>query len=198
MTFPEFDKFFDEFIDECRKMRDTKGKEYARDASRFANFDRLAERKKLPRLTIADVYLTKHLDAIESYLQTGTIHSTERIRGRFVDAVTYLILMAGMAAESDINDPSTVSKTTKDSPGFQTSKNRIVDVHQPILTRKCKCGHTLKEHIATGTDNQSCYYCDSCTNFEFQHPIKKIIKCCELDDDGDGNCRIHSAPGVLK
>lgn len=104
MTFPEFDKFFDEFVEECRKMRDTKGKEYARDVSRFANFDRLAQRKKLPRLTIADVYLTKHMDAIESYLQTGQIHSDERIRGRFVDAVTYLILMAGMAAEEDTQE----------------------------------------------------------------------------------------------
>ncbi len=24
------------------------------------------------------------------------------------------------------------------------------------------------------------------------------VKCCELDDDGDGNCKIHSSPGVLR
>lgn len=29
-------------------------------------------------------------------------------------------------------------------------------------------------------------------------PGPKIVRCCERDDDGDGNCPIHSAPGVLR
>lgn len=27
---------------------------------------------------------------------------------------------------------------------------------------------------------------------------RPLNKCCELDTDGDGNCHIHSAPGVLR
>lgn len=99
MTFSEFDKFFDTFVEECRKMRDTKGKEYASGVSRFGNFDRAAERKKVSRLTIASIFLDKHLDAINTFITNGQIYSNETIRGRFIDAVTYLTLMAGMAEE---------------------------------------------------------------------------------------------------
>lgn len=29
-------------------------------------------------------------------------------------------------------------------------------------------------------------------------PFTGIVRCCERDDDGDGNCPIHSAPGVFR
>lgn len=99
MTFPEFDKFFDAFVLQCMEMRDTKGKEYAHGDSRFANFDRGAERLGITREMVANVYLHKHLDSIDSFIATGKVHS-ENIRGRFIDAVTYLILMAGMVEET--------------------------------------------------------------------------------------------------
>lgn len=102
MTFEEFDKFFDTFIDECRSMRDTKGKEYASSLDRFDNFNRLAKTLDLDRLKIAQVYVQKHLDSVNTYLKTGQVSSNERIRGRFIDIVTYMILMAGMAEEFEI------------------------------------------------------------------------------------------------
>lgn len=79
-------------------MRDTKGKEYAHSESRFANFDRGAERLGISRTMILNVYLHKHLDAIDSYVKTGQVHS-EAIRGRIVDAITYLGLLAGILEE---------------------------------------------------------------------------------------------------
>jgi hypothetical protein len=43
MTFPEFDKVFDDLIVQCRLMRDTKGKEYAnKETDRLANFKEIA------------------------------------------------------------------------------------------------------------------------------------------------------------
>ena len=102
MTFPEFDKFFDEFVEECKKMRDTKGKEYASSEDRFANFNRLAQTLDLDRLKIAQVYVQKHLDSIATYIKTGKIHCEERIIGRFIDVVTYMILMAGMVHEQEL------------------------------------------------------------------------------------------------
>lgn len=101
MTFPEFDKFFDDFIQECRGMRDTKGKEYANGTSRFGNFDRLAKTLEMDRLKIAQVYVQKHLDSLNSYIKTGEVYSQERIRGRIIDIVTYMILMAGMIEDTD-------------------------------------------------------------------------------------------------
>lgn len=96
MDFPTFDEFFDKLILECRGMRDTKGKEYAHSTSRFTNFDRASERLGISRLMVANVYLHKHLDAIDSYILHKETYSGENIRGRIVDAITYLCLIAGM------------------------------------------------------------------------------------------------------
>lgn len=38
------------------------------------------------------------------------------------------------------------------------------------------------------------WYCDWCDQ-EFNAVNNR---CCERDNDGDGNCDIHSAPGVLR
>lgn len=101
MTFEEFDKFQDELWKECVKMRDTKGKEYANSANRFANFNRLAESLGLTNIQVAWVYAAKHLDSIAQFCRTQQTHSTEPIRGRIVDAMVYLSLIAGMIHEYD-------------------------------------------------------------------------------------------------
>ncbi len=101
MTFEEFDKFQDELWQECVKMRDTKGKEYAHDSDRFANFNRLARELDVRNILIGWVYLTKHLDSIGSFIKTGRTFSSEGIRGRIVDAIVYLTLIAGMIEEDE-------------------------------------------------------------------------------------------------
>ena len=101
MTFEEFNKYSMELLDEVLHMRDTKGKEYANSLDRFDNFNRLASRIKLPRNKVWLVYFIKHLDAIESYIDRGQTYSNESIRGRIVDAITYLTLLAGMIEEDN-------------------------------------------------------------------------------------------------
>lgn len=100
MTFQEFNVFFSDFTSECYDVCATKGIEYAHSEDKFANFNRLAERLSLDRLTVASVYLGKHLDAIDSYIKTKTIYSNESIHGRIVDSVNYLILIAAMIDET--------------------------------------------------------------------------------------------------
>lgn len=100
MTFEQFDKFTEELFTEVRKMRDTKGKEYAQSEDRFANFNRLAEETGLPRETVWLVYFTKHWDAIRSYLKNGREFSDESARSRIIDSITYLMLLAGMLEET--------------------------------------------------------------------------------------------------
>ena len=99
MTFEAFDKFTTDVIQKVLLMRDTKGKEYAHTADRFDNFNRLAARLNLPREKVWQVYFTKHLDAIESFIDNGREFSDEGIQGRIVDAITYLTLLAGMIEE---------------------------------------------------------------------------------------------------
>jgi hypothetical protein len=100
MTFEEFEKFEQELIAEVVKMNDTKGREYARGEDRFGNFNRGAEKNAVSRLVVANIYLSKHLDAIDNYIRTGgRTFSTEGIRGRVVDAIKYLVLIEGMIEE---------------------------------------------------------------------------------------------------
>lgn len=120
MTFEEFDKFQDELWKECVEMRNTKGKEYAHSEDRFANFNRLAEELDVRNILIAWVYTTKHLDSIGSFVKTGKIFSSEGIRGRIVDAIVYLTLIAGMLEE----DSREIEK----------------------LGIACLCGHKKAEH----------------------------------------------------
>lgn len=112
MTFEEFDILTDLLLGEVRLMRDTKGKEYTDGLERFDNFNRLAAELDLPRLKVWQVYFTKHMDAIRSYIRTGQTHSTEPIRGRIVDAITYLTLLAGMI-EEDIQKEYPVAHSLK-------------------------------------------------------------------------------------
>jgi hypothetical protein len=100
MTFEQFDKFQEELLAEVVKMKSTKGREYANSADRFGNFNRLSQRLELPNYKIGWIYLVKHLDSIEAWMKDPSKPLTESIQGRFVDAITYLTLIAGMVVES--------------------------------------------------------------------------------------------------
>jgi hypothetical protein len=110
MTFEQFDQFQQALIAEVTEMRDTKGKEYANDADRFANFRRLSAQIGMKDYQIGWVYGVKHLDAIASYMKSGREFSSEGIRGRFVDAITYLTLIAGMIYEAQMDGLPTIQE----------------------------------------------------------------------------------------
>lgn len=100
MKFTEFDAVQAEIFAKCVEMKTSKGVEYANSDERFGNFNRLAERLGVSRNQVLYVYLTKHMDAIESYIRFGKVKS-EPIEGRIVDAITYLTLLAGMIREDE-------------------------------------------------------------------------------------------------
>jgi len=102
MTFDEFDEFQEELLKEVKGMG-AKGKEYAHSEERFANFNRLASELDLDNKMVAWVYFKKHIDSIISYIKNSQTYSTEPIRGRFVDAISYLTLIAGMCEEVELN-----------------------------------------------------------------------------------------------
>jgi hypothetical protein len=99
MTFEEFDKFQAELLAEVVEMKNTKGKEYAAGGDRFANFNEDAKDNGIHRLAAASIFLNKHMRSIKSYVRNGQTFSTETIRGRIVDAIAYLTLIAGMIEE---------------------------------------------------------------------------------------------------
>ncbi len=100
MIFSEFDEFQQGLIKEVVGMRDTKGLEYANSEDRFANFRRLCDQTGIKDYQVAYIYLVKHLDSLASFMKHGREFSSEKIRGRIVDAIVYLTLIAGMIYES--------------------------------------------------------------------------------------------------
>lgn len=104
MTFEQFDKFQAELLEEVVKMNNTKGKEYANGEDRFGNFNRLSAELGISPAQIGWVYLTKHLDSLRQYIRTGKTHSEESPYGRFLDAIVYLTLIAGMCKEHNVEE----------------------------------------------------------------------------------------------
>ena len=51
--------------------------------------------------TFLMVYLLKHIDSIRYYILHGTEASDEKIEGRILDAVNYLVLLYGMIYEKE-------------------------------------------------------------------------------------------------
>lgn len=102
MTFEEFDKFQAELLKEVVVMKNTKGKEYASETDRFANFNQDAAELGVDRLTAAMIFCNKHIRSIKQAIKTKTFTGrAEPLRGRFVDVIVYMTLIAGMIAEDE-------------------------------------------------------------------------------------------------
>lgn len=97
MSFSDFDRHFEDLVEEIRGLSGSKGKEYANGADRFGNFNRLQSRIGIDAPRVCYTFLTKHLDGIEQYLKTGEVYS-EAIHGRICDAMLYLALLDGLLA----------------------------------------------------------------------------------------------------
>lgn len=101
MTFGQFDAIRCALFTEVTHIAETKGEEYAHSTDRLANFKRQAMLLNQPALMVWAVYFMKHIDAIMSFVKTGREFSDEGIRGRFVDAITYLLLGYAIIKEKE-------------------------------------------------------------------------------------------------
>lgn len=101
MTRDEFDELLSMTFSSLAALSDTKGTEYAHDADQLANFKRLGERLGMAPEAVLMVYLTKHLDSIESYIRRPSMDLSEPIDGRIDDAILYLCLLKALIHDSD-------------------------------------------------------------------------------------------------
>ncbi len=83
-----------------------KGGEYASSDDRLANFKRGAALTGCTPLQVLFIYLSKHYDAVASFVKTsaaGSVRaSSEPIGGRFDDLINYCILAKALIAESQV------------------------------------------------------------------------------------------------
>lgn len=74
-----------------------KGHEYSGEQNRFSNFEKLGEELGIHPLTVASIYMKKHIDSIMTFIKDDfKVISDEDIVGRINDARNYLAIMAGM------------------------------------------------------------------------------------------------------
>lgn len=99
MTFNEFDELMEATYQKLLAMRASKGRDYAGNDDRLANFKRHAEQVDIDPLKIWAVYYNKHHDAIMTFVRMHAHESyqpSEPIEGRIEDAILYLFLLLGL------------------------------------------------------------------------------------------------------
>ncbi len=94
----EFRALVNATADNLLELTDTKGREYANSDDQLANFKRLADQLNLSPAQIAYVYLTKHLDSIQSHIRDPEKLLSEPVESRIDDAILYLILLKALLA----------------------------------------------------------------------------------------------------
>jgi hypothetical protein len=95
-----FQKLLSSTLSTLQHLTATKGEEYSSnratdESDQHANFKRLGAKLDMDPKKVLAVYLTKHLDSIDSFLKNG-IELSEPIDGRIDDAILYLILLKGL------------------------------------------------------------------------------------------------------
>ena len=116
----EFENLFKKIAAQAEHLLVVKGGEYAGSADRLANFKRGAALVGVDPLTVLAIYLSKHYDAVMSYVrasEAGTkLTLSEPIEGRFLDLINYCILAIALIEEARKNEV-----TSNPAPKFEYS-----------------------------------------------------------------------------
>ncbi len=89
MNNQDFADIFNVTISGCQDILNTKGKEYAGNENRLANFEEVAYGTGTTPLQVCMVYLMKHIRSLQKEAATGiaSVESTSRVQ----DCINYLI-----------------------------------------------------------------------------------------------------------
>lgn len=100
-TKKDIQELMNRIFKELQETREAGQKEYAHDSENaFRNFESLSTELKISREQVLWVYVKKHLDGIVSWIN-GHKSQREDVRGRIKDVMVYLVLLWGMADDSD-------------------------------------------------------------------------------------------------
>lgn len=99
MNLPKFASDADivRVLEACDQIFACKGHDYTHGKGGLESFYDYARRLGILPLQVLGVFFTKHVAAIETYMQHGELKS-EPIEGRICDAINYLLLLAKLIA----------------------------------------------------------------------------------------------------
>jgi hypothetical protein len=101
MTVEEFDKFIkEEILPDCQAIMSSKGISYSGLEDKLGNFKRLSVLTNTESEKVLFIYFTKHFDALSSYIR-GEYKDSESIRGRILDIINYMLLLAALLKEQN-------------------------------------------------------------------------------------------------
>lgn len=114
MNTQDFDAVVSSTFDSIRALLVVKGGEYANSEDRLANFKRGAALTGCTPLQVLFVYMSKHYDAVASFVQTSaagkTRPSSEPIEGRLDDLINYCLLAKGLIGEETGKEMRPISR----------------------------------------------------------------------------------------
>lgn len=102
MTNQEFKEFATNFIKKEEELLISKGEEYTGgNSDRLSAFKQIAATCTLEQIDICQVFLLKHMQSINLFINEGVEGKTENIFERIHDARNYLLFLAAMIKERD-------------------------------------------------------------------------------------------------
>lgn len=95
MKYEEQTAIDEKVFERVRKLRETKGKEYATEEDTLADFKEVAAETGTTPLQVWAVYVKKHQRAVDTFIREGATKS-ETIQSRIIDIIVYHLLLLGL------------------------------------------------------------------------------------------------------
>lgn len=105
MDFERMKHLQEDVFDQIRKIRETKGREYATDEDTLSDFKEVAVEAGVTPLQVWATYVKKHERAIDTFIREGAVKS-ESIEGRILDVIVYHFLLYGLIEDLAVTDPT--------------------------------------------------------------------------------------------
>lgn len=149
----QFEALVERIRKETTELLIVKGREYAGDADRLANFKRGAALTGIDPLTVLFIYMSKHYDALATYVRDRQRGDTmpvlsEPISGRLADLVNYCVLAWALIEEAEGSAQQVAKEFTfKDLPQAAHVRPRRIRIQAVTGQTALLDGQTCDEFL---------------------------------------------------
>lgn len=95
----KFKERSENILEKAKDIRERKAPEYSGDEDFHQNFKTASKYLGVRPITVATVYLWKHISSIFSYSKEEDIPQSEPMETRFADAINYLLIVYSLYIE---------------------------------------------------------------------------------------------------